>query len=57
MFDGSLDLPTGPSTRLRLSRLTSAEIANLASPTVGDLVFDVTLGKVRVWDGTSWQIL
>lgn len=57
VFDGLSDLPIGPSTRLRLPRLTSAEIAGLANPTTGEMLFNVTTGKAQVYDGGSWRDL
>ena len=43
----------GTSTGLRVPHLTNSQVNSLSGKT-GDIVYDVTSGNVRLYNGTSW---
>jgi hypothetical protein len=54
-----LDLSTAiPSlTGIAVPRLTTVQIAAIASPVEGLLVYDLTLHVMKFWNGTSWKTI
>ena len=47
----------GSMWRFRLPRVSSSDLSNMAAPQVGDMIYDTTVGKARIYDGSNWQSL
>jgi len=52
---GSLLAIDSVTKGLRLSNLTTTQKNNISTPVAGIMVFDTTLGKICVYNGSAWE--
>jgi len=45
----------GVGRRLRLPRLTAADIAAIPYKQPGELIYNADVNRAQVWDGQTWQ--
>jgi hypothetical protein len=52
-----LDLAKNELRNAQIHNLTTTQIASISSPATGQFVYDTTLSVLKVYDGTSWNIV
>lgn len=56
-FSQSTVITAGPKANVQLPVLKNSDLLLMESPQSGMMVFDVTYGVVRVFDGTTWRCI
>jgi hypothetical protein len=56
-FLTGLNLNKNELLNAKIQNLITSEIASISSPTAGQLVFDTTLGQLKVYSGSAWVAL